>query len=121
MPSNLMRYKGYIAEIGYDDSADVFHGRVVGMRDVVDFYGRTPEELRAEFKTSVDEYLAWCEEDGQKPEKSWLGKLTFRPTEEQRHRFMVAAAARRMSVNAWALTVLDRESQAIEAEIREIG
>ena len=121
MTSNVMRYKGYVAEIGYDDSADAFHGRVVGMRDVIDFYGRTPEELRAEFKAAVEEYLAWCEEEGHKPEKTWTGKLTFRPTEEQRRRFTMAAAARRMSVNTWALSVLDRESRAIEREIPEVG
>ena len=69
MTSNVMRYKGYVAEIGYDDSADAFHGRVVGVRDVIDFYGRTPEELRAEFKAAVEAYLAWCAEEGHKPEK----------------------------------------------------
>lgn len=116
-----MRYQGYVAEIGYDGSADAFHGRVIGMRDVVDFYGRTPEELRGEFKAAVDEYLDWCREEGQKPEKTWLGKLTFRPTEEQRRRFMIAAASRRMSVNAWALNVLDRESRAAEQEVTEVG
>ncbi len=63
MLSNVMRYKGYVAEIGHDDSADAFHGRVIGVRDVIDFYGRTPEELRAEFAAAVDEYLAWCEEE----------------------------------------------------------
>lgn len=120
MLSNVMRYRGYAAEIGYDDSANSFHGRVIGMRDVIDFYGRTPEELRQEFKASIEEYLAWCEEEGERPEKTWLGKLTFRPTEEQRRRFAAAAAARRMSLNAWALNVLDRESRAVEREIPEV-
>lgn len=117
MLNNMLRYGGYIAEIGYDDSADSFHGRVIGMRDVIDFYGRTPEELRKEFAASIEAYLSWCEEEGEKPEKTWLGKLTFRPTEEQRRRFAAAAAARRMSVNAWAMSVLDRESRAVESEI----
>jgi predicted HicB family RNase H-like nuclease len=116
MPSNIMRYKEYVAEIRYDDSADAFHGRVVGMRDVIDFYGRTPEELRTEFKATVDDYLAWCAAEGAKPEKTWRGKLTFRPTEEQRRRFILAAAARGLSVNAWALGVLDRDSRIVESE-----
>ena len=116
MPSNLMRYKDYVAEIRYDDSADSFHGRVIGMRDVIDFYGRTPEELRTEFKKVVDDYLAWCASESVKPEKTWRGKLTFRPTEEQRRRFILAAAARGLSVNAWALGVLDRHSRIVEDE-----
>ena len=46
MLSNLMCYKDYWAVIELDDSADQFHGRVIGINDVVDFYGSTPEELR---------------------------------------------------------------------------
>jgi predicted HicB family RNase H-like nuclease len=120
MVSNVLRHKGYVAEIGYDESADAFHGRVIGIRDVIDFYGRTPDELRREFKAVIEEYLAWCREEGDKPEKTWLGKLTFRPTDEQRRRFITAATARRMSVNAWALSVLDRESQELERAIPEV-
>ena len=120
MLNNVLRYKGYVAEIGYDDSADSFHGHVIGTRDVIDFYGRTPDELRKEFKAAIEEYLAWCAEEGAKPEKTWLGKLTFRPTEEQRRRFAATAAARRMSLNAWAMSVLDRESRALEREIPEV-
>jgi hypothetical protein len=44
-------------------AADAFHGRVIGSRNVLDFYGRTPGELREEFKNSLEEYLAWCAEE----------------------------------------------------------
>ncbi len=46
MMTNLLKYKDYYARIAFDPSADSFHGRVIGIRDVIDFYGRTPEELR---------------------------------------------------------------------------
>lgn len=111
MPSNVIRYRGHAAEIGYHDSADSFHGRVIGMHDAIDFYGCTPEELRKEFKASIEEYLACCKEEGEKPEKTWLGK---------RRRFAAAAAAHRMSLNAWALSALDRESRTVERESPEI-
>jgi predicted HicB family RNase H-like nuclease len=117
MLSNLMRCKDYWAVIELDDSADQFHGRVVGINDVVDFYGSTPEELRREFATSVEEYLAWCREEGTEPERSWNGKMTLRPTDEQHRRFLLAAAAARKSVHGWMLNVLDRESRRILAEI----
>ncbi len=58
MLTNLLKYKDYYAHIAFDPSADAFHGRVIGMQDVIDFSGCTPDELRHEFKTSVDEYLA---------------------------------------------------------------
>ena len=111
MLSNALRYAGYVAEIAFDDSADAFHGRVVGLRDVIDFYGRTPEELRAAFRDAVDDYRAWCEERGEEPEGAAPDGLTFRPSEEQRRRFLAAAASRRMSLDSWVLSVLDQASR----------
>ena len=104
MLTNLLKYKGYYARIAFDPSADAFHGCVIGIQDVIDFYGRTPDELRKEFKNSVEEYLAWCAEEGTKPEKTWLGKLTIRVDEDLRRRFAVVAAASGESINAWITT-----------------
>ncbi|HEX6014303.1 MAG TPA: type II toxin-antitoxin system HicB family antitoxin [Geminicoccaceae bacterium] len=117
MLNNLMHYKDYWAVVELDDSADQFHGRVIGINDVVDFYGGTPEELRREFAASVEEYVAWCREEGTEPEKSWSGKMTLRPSDEQHRRFLLAAAASRKSVHGWMLEVLDRESRRIVAEV----
>ncbi len=111
MLSNLLKYKEYHARIEFDSSADAFHGRVLGLRDVIDFFGRTPEELRGEFKNSVEEYLAWCEEEGEKPEKSWSGKLTIRPDEDLRRRLVIAAAATNQSVNKFVIGLLDRATR----------
>ena len=116
MLTNLLKYKDYYASIAFDPSADAFHGRVVGIRDVIDFFGRTPEELREELQRSVDGYLTWCEEEGSKPEKTWQGKLTLRIDGELRSRLAVAAAAHGESVNAWIRTVLDRETRRVLAE-----
>ncbi len=122
MLTNLLKYKDYHARIAFDPSADAFHGRVIGMRDVIDFYGRTPEELREEFKTSVDEYLAWCAEEGTTPEKTWQGKLTIRIDEGLRRRLAVAAAQTGDSVNAWIAKLLDRETRRVldEAEVPSV-
>ena len=53
---SIMKHSDYMAVISFDPSADAFHGRVVGITDVVNFYGRSPKELRREFKASIDEY-----------------------------------------------------------------
>ena len=114
--TNLLKYKDYYARIAFDPSADSFHGRVIGIRDVIDFYGRTPEELRKELKVSVDDYLAWCAEEGTNPEKTWQGKLTIRLAEDLRRRIDVVAAASGESINAWIAAVLDRETRRVLAE-----
>jgi predicted HicB family RNase H-like nuclease len=70
MQANSLKYKDYFAEFGRDESADALHGRVIAINDVIDFYGRTIDELKAEFCTSVDEYVEWCLSEGEGPEKT---------------------------------------------------
>ena len=67
----MMEYKGYVATVEFDDSIDVFHGRVVncGSYPVATFEAADARDLRGEFKRSIDEYLAWCEEDGVAPKQ----------------------------------------------------
>ena len=86
---NTMTYDNYKALIEYDDTADMFHGRVVGIKDVIDFYGKTPNELRKEFKQSIDAYLTMCESSSTSPEKPFSGKFTLRPTVEQHRKFLL--------------------------------
>jgi predicted HicB family RNase H-like nuclease len=108
---NTMRYKDYVAMVEVDQDAKLFHGRVVGMRDVLDFHGRTVEELEAAFRETVDDYLAWCAEEGESPQKSWQGKMTFRPDDELRNRIATAAAVRGVSINAFMEAALDRATR----------
>jgi hypothetical protein len=42
----MMNYKGYGCSIRFDDEADIFHGEVIRLRDVVTFQGRTVNELK---------------------------------------------------------------------------
>ncbi len=74
----MMEYRGYAASVEFDDSAGVLHGRVVtvGSYPVATFEAVGTCELRREFERSVDEYLAWCEEDGVEPSKPFSGSST---------------------------------------------
>lgn len=59
----------------------------------------------------MGEYVAWCREEGTDPCKAWSGKMTLRPSDEQRRRFIAAAAAHRKSLPAWMIEALDRKSR----------
>ena len=67
----MMEYQGYIAEIEYDDIAEVYCGSVVnsGPYSIVTCEAADVEQLHREFQLSVDEYLASCAEDGVEPRK----------------------------------------------------
>ena len=53
----MMEYKGYFARVEFDDEANIFHGEVINLRDVITFEGESVEELRKSFTDSVEDYL----------------------------------------------------------------
>jgi len=56
----MMQYKGYSGKVEYDDEAEIFHGEVIGLRDVITFQGKTVDEIKQAFSDSVDDYLDFC-------------------------------------------------------------
>ncbi len=49
----------------------------------------------------MDDYLAFCAERGEEPEKPYSGNLPFRTTPELHRRIALAATAAGKSINAW--------------------
>lgn len=73
-----MTYKGYTARVEYDDDDRIFHGEVIDLRDVITFEGRSVTELRKAFRDSVDDYLEFCKERGEEPDRPFSGRLMVR-------------------------------------------
>jgi len=59
---NLMSVDGYSARIEYDAESDLFRGEILGLSGAADFYGANPDDLRQEFKKSLDVFLNVCKE-----------------------------------------------------------
>lgn len=114
-----MQYKGYTAKIEYDDEAGLFHGHVLNLRDVITFQGTSVEELRREFRESVDDYLDWCAERNEAPEKPFSGKFLVR-LEPSLHRDIASRAELAgQSLNTWvvhALASFIQEDRALAGE-----
>ncbi|MCC5654537.1 type II toxin-antitoxin system HicB family antitoxin [Nostoc sp. XA013] len=73
----MITYKGYTASIEVDVKAGILFGQVLDINDVITFKAKTVEEARQEFQISVDDYLAFCEELREEPDKPFSGKLPF--------------------------------------------
>ncbi|UCI06728.1 type II toxin-antitoxin system HicB family antitoxin [Mesorhizobium sp. B1-1-8] len=99
-------YKGYAGSIEFDDEDMVFHGRILGIRDIITFEAETAEELVKSFHDSVDDYLAFCKERGIDPQKPFSGKLALRTTPEVHRLVSRAAASDGKSVNQWVSDTL---------------
>jgi predicted HicB family RNase H-like nuclease len=95
----MMKYKGYVGKVEYDSKAKLFHGEVLGLNDVITFQGTTVKEIEKAFKDSVDDYLAWCKERGEQPEKSYSGNLRLRMSPDLHAHLALEASRQRMSLN----------------------
>ncbi len=108
----MMEYKGYIVKVEYDDSVGLLHGSVInsGSYPVATCEAADVETLRKEFRISIDEYLAWCAEDGVEPKRPFSGKLNLRLGPDLHARVAALAAQSGMSINSWIKEALERET-----------
>jgi predicted HicB family RNase H-like nuclease len=60
----MMQYKDYTGKVEFNDEADLFHGEVIGLRDVITFQGKTVDEVKEAFQESIDDYLTFCTKRG---------------------------------------------------------
>ena len=105
-----MTYKNYHGTVTYDDDDEIFHGEVMDLRDVVTFQGRSVEELKVAFRESVDDYLEFCQERGEKPDKPYSGKFVLRIDPQLHRQLSLLSSTEGPSLNSW---VTDRLSNMV--------
>lgn len=110
-----MQYRGYCGQVTYNDDDGVFHGEVLGVRDVVTFQGTSVRELRLAFRRSVEDYLAFCETRGEEPDKPFSGRLLLRISPELHRRLFLRARKSGQSLNGWIVSQLDRRIRQSQA------
>ncbi len=99
----MMEHKGYIGKVEFDADAAILHGEVVNTRDVITFQGESIAELTQAFRDSVDDYLAFCAERGEAPDKPFSGQFATRVPPELHRQISLAASLADMSLNAWVV------------------
>ena len=103
----MMEYKGYVAKIEIDEEAGILHGEVINIRDVITFEGRTVEELQGAFRDSVEDYLEFCTQRGENPEKPFSGRFVLRLPAEIHRKAYVKAKLAEKSLNRWVTEVVE--------------
>ena len=104
----MMEYKGYFAKVDFDADANVLHGEVINLRDVITFEGESVNELKTAFMDSVDDYLAFCAERGEEPEKPYSGKFVVRVEPELHKNITLEARKTGKSLNVWVKDALSK-------------
>jgi predicted HicB family RNase H-like nuclease len=97
----MMKYKGFLGHVEYDDEAKLFHGEIVGLKDVITFQGTTVEELERSFRDSIEVYLSLCQERGEKPEKTFSGTFNLRINPDLHAKLSIRAKALGLSLNSY--------------------
>jgi len=95
----MFEYKGYLGAVEPDDGS--FFGRVLGLRDIITFEGDTYAEVEQAFQDSIDDYLAFCAERGELPDRTFSGKIPLRVPPELHRRAAARAQAEGLSLNQW--------------------
>ena len=90
---NSLKYKGYTGVVELDEGSAMLFGRVISLRDMITFQGSSVAEVIQAFHDSVDDYLEFCAERGESPEKPYSGQFVLR-IEPRLHGAMAHAAER---------------------------
>jgi predicted HicB family RNase H-like nuclease len=98
--SNTMEYKGYTGSVEYSAEDRLLYGRLVGIRDRVLFDGEDVKSLEKNFRGAVDEYLAFCKEEGRTPDKPFKGSLNIRIPSELHRTLAIRAEQQHKSLNS---------------------
>jgi predicted HicB family RNase H-like nuclease len=104
----MMEHKGYVGRVEFDPDAGILHGEVVGLRDVVTFQGKSVQEVERAFRDSVDDYLAFCEQRREAPDKPCSGQFVVRMEPQLHRKASLIAAASGKSLNALVVEAVAR-------------
>ncbi len=96
-----MKYKGYSAQVVFDEHDQVLHGRVLNTRDVISFEADSAREVNQAFRDAINDYLEQCSELGITPDKNFSGKLILRIDPDLHRDAYLKAARKGVSLNAW--------------------
>ncbi|MFW5657521.1 MAG: type II toxin-antitoxin system HicB family antitoxin [Bacteroidota bacterium] len=96
-----LEYKGYTGSIEYSKEDELLYGKILGIKGLISYEGRTGQELERDFKEAVDTYLIDCKKAGLKPEKPFKGNFNVRISPKLHQKAALMALEYKMSLNSF--------------------
>ena len=81
----------------------------MGINGLVNFEGESVKELTEAFHEAVDDYLAYCEDEGIEPDKSYSGVLNVRLTPAIHRQIAMLARQAGLTLNAYIKDALEEK------------
>jgi predicted HicB family RNase H-like nuclease len=94
-----LEYKGYTGSIEYSKEDDLLYGKVLGMKGLISYEGKTGKELEDDFKEAIDIYLSDCKNEGITPEKPFKGSFNVRLSPTLHQKAALLAMEEKISLN----------------------
>jgi len=94
-----LEYKGYTGSIEYSKEDDLLYGKVLGIKGLISYEGKTGKELEEDFREAIEAYLADSKNQGITPEKPFKGNFNVRISAELHQKAALLAMEDKMSLN----------------------
>jgi predicted HicB family RNase H-like nuclease len=101
-----LKYKGYLGSVEFSEEDDLLFGVILGIDGLVNYEGKTMQELTASFHEAVEDYLAFCSDHGRTPQKSFSGAFNVRIAPDTHRDIANLAAEAGISINAFVKRAL---------------
>lgn len=119
-PNDILEYKGYHARVEFNSVSLILHGKIEGINDLVTFESDSVSEIENEFHKAVDDYLAFCENIGQSPDKEYRGSFNIRITPELHKKLVEISFLQNESLNSTVEKAIDLYVQTEEMKMTMI-
>ncbi len=97
----MLVYKGFIGQVDYDNVAQALVGEVVNAVDVLEFSGKTADEIKINFQACVDDYLAFHKEETGVNPTPFIGNFMVCLATDKQRKVIKAAQKEGQSISHW--------------------
>ena len=101
-----LKYKGYFGSVEFSEEDNLLFGEILGINGLVNYEGKTMQELTDSFHEAVEDYLAFCSDHGWTPQKSFSGAFNVRIAPDTHREIANLAAEAGISINAFVKRAL---------------
>ncbi|MCF7747362.1 toxin-antitoxin system HicB family antitoxin [Sulfitobacter sp. M39] len=117
-----MNYKGYLGSIEVDTKENILYGKLLHIRDLVNYESESAAGLEVEFQTAVDEYLEDSKNNGIEADKPFKGSFNVRVSPELHRELAASAKKADTTLNDYIVNVLScHRERTIADKVASIG
>ena len=117
--NDILQYKNYYGSVHFSADDEVFHGKILGINDLVNFEGSSVKELKAAFEEAVEDYIETCNLVGKSPDKTYKGTFNVRVSANLHREASLFAAINNITLNEFVKMAMDFALKRKEQIIRK--